>query len=51
MVGVPDLIEVGLGPSVRNRLADLLAASQRITRGPAAKEMPAPSSSPARRAG
>ena len=39
MVGVPDLIRCVCGPSVRTAWPIFFAASQRITRGPAAKEI------------
>jgi hypothetical protein len=39
MVGVPDLTRCVSGPSWRTAWPIFLAASQRITRGPAMKEM------------
>jgi hypothetical protein len=39
MVGVPDLTRCVCGPSLRTAWPIFLAASQRMTRGPAAKEM------------
>ena len=39
MVGVPDLTRCVCGPSLRTAWPIFLAASQRIRRGPARKEM------------
>ena len=39
MVGVPDLTKCVCGPSVRTACPIFLAASQRMTFGPAANEM------------